>query len=345
MLERQNAEVRIIDLLGRADGTVSGALLSRELGMSRAAVWKHIEALRRAGYAIEAKSRAGYRLISADAPPYGPIEILNSTVTDFIGARVAYFDTIESTNTEALALARAGAKEGTVVVADTQLQGRGRIGRTWVSPAAVNLYTSVILRPSISPPNAHMLTLLAAVALAEVVEEATGKRPSVKWPNDILVDGRKIAGILLEMDSEMDRVHFVVIGIGVNINMDCAALPAELRKGATSVAIERGEEAGGDYSRVEFAAKLYYALEKWYKIVSGSGAGLEGFGPVVEAWRSYFPHEGKRLRVVSFSNSVEGICVGIDFDGALLLQTAPGTVERIISGDVQLCREVPEEGI
>ncbi|MBE9527623.1 MAG: biotin--[acetyl-CoA-carboxylase] ligase [Proteobacteria bacterium] len=341
MLERQNAEVRIIDLLKRASGAVSGALLSRELGMSRAAVWKHIEVLRKAGYAIEAKPRAGYRLVSTEEAPYGPIEFLNSTVTDFIGARIAYFDTVESTNTEALELARAGAEEGTVVVADTQLQGRGRIGRTWVSPAAVNLYTSVILRPAISPPNAHMLTLLAAVALAEVIEEATGKSVAVKWPNDILVEGRKIAGILLEMDSEIDRVHFVVIGIGVNINMDCALLPAELRTGATSVAVERG----GNYSRVEFAANLYYALEKWYKIVSGSGAGLEGFAPVVEAWKGYFPYEGKRLRVVSFSDSTEGICVGIDFDGALLLQTAPGTVERIISGDVQLCREAPEDGV
>jgi BirA family biotin operon repressor/biotin-[acetyl-CoA-carboxylase] ligase len=340
MLERQSAEVRILGLLKVAERAVSGALLSRELGMSRAAVWKHIEALRKAGYAIEAKPRVGYRLIPSGSFPFGAPELLISTETDFIGTHVAFFDSVESTNTEALALARGGAAEGTVVVADTQRQGRGRIGRTWVSPPGVNLYTSIILRPSISPPHAHMLTLLAAVALAEVIEEVIKKRPSVKWPNDILVDGRKIAGILLEMDSEIDRVHFVVMGIGVNINMDCALLPTELRTGATSVAAETGRE----YSRVEFAANLYYTLEKWYKVVSGLGGGLEGFAPVVTAWKSYFPYEGKRLCVSSFSDSTEGICVGIDPDGALLLRVASGKIERIISGDVQLCREAPEEG-
>ncbi len=336
MLERSSAEVRIIELLKGATGPVSGALLSRELGMSRSAVWKHVEALRKAGYAIEAKPRAGYRLASKDFP-FGAVELLSSVQTDTVGSQALFFDSVDSTNTEALRLARDGAVEGAVIVADTQKQGRGRVGRKWVSPPRVNLYTSIILRPSMLPPHAHMLTFLAAVAMAEVIEKVIKKRPTVKWPNDILVDGRKIAGILLEMDSEIDRVHFVVIGIGVNINLDIDLLPHELRIGATSVSIE----AGSDYSRVEFATALYYALEKWYKIVSGLGFGLDGFAPVVEAWRSYFSHEGKTLRVSSFNDTIEGICVGIDSDGALLLRRPSGEVERIISGDVQLCRVEP----
>ena len=336
MLERQSAEVRIIGLLKGAPGAVSGAFLSRELGMSRSAVWKHVEALRKAGYAIEAKPRAGYRLASKDFP-FGAVELLSTVETDIIGSRALFFDSVDSTNTTALKLARDGAAEGTVVVADTQELGRGRIGREWVSPPGVNLHTSVILRPSILPPHAHMLTLLAAVAMAEVIEKVIKKRPTVKWPNDILVNERKVAGILLEMDSEIDRVHFVVVGIGVNINLDLEVLPLELQAGATSVSIE----TGCDYSRVEFATALYYTLEKWYKVVSDRGFGLDGFAPVVEAWRSYFAHEGKTLRVSSFDDSIEGICVGIDSDGALLLRRASGEIERIISGDVQLCRELP----
>ncbi len=217
-----------------------------------------------------------------------------------------------------------------MVVADTQRKGKGRIGRHWVSPPGVNLYTSILLRPPVLPMDAQKLTLLVAVAVAETVSGFLGRRPSLKWPNDILVGSKKLAGILLEMESEADRVKFVVAGIGVNLNMELNLVDPALRPSVTSIM----EETGSPVSRVEFATALYSSVQKWYNPATEAGFDAEGFKPVVEAWRGYFASEGKPVRVKSFDRIIEGVCEGIDPDGALLVRGPSGETERVISGDV-----------
>lgn len=318
----EKAEVEIIRLLKAAPGYISGQRLSAGLGISRAAVWKHIEALRKMGYAIEARASKGYRLL--EARPFNAVELRSLLSGRAFGREVHFFDSIESTNAKAFELARGGAPEGTVVIADAQTKGKGRIGRKWESPAGMNLYLSVVLRPPVAPQGAQGLTFALAVAAAEAVA-ATGPKPAVKWPNDILTGGRKTAGILLEMDSEPDRVHFVVAGIGVNLNMRREMFPGHIRETATSVL----EETGSAVDRGLFAASLLSSMERWYGVYLS-----EGFAPVLSAWKGYFHSAGKPVKVTFFDRTVEGVCAGVDSDGALLLER-DGRVERIISGDVE----------
>jgi len=317
-------EVEIIRLLkGAGAGYTSGQLLSGALGISRAAVWKHVETLRRAGFSIEASPSKGYRL--GGPLPYNAIEVASALSTEFVGGRLLFFESIDSTNRRAFELGRAGEPEGTAVIADGQTDGKGRMGRRWASPPGVNVYTSVLLRPDIPPRRAGELTFVAAVAVAEAVGGFSPTRPVVKWPNDILIGGRKVAGILLEMDAEPDHVHFVVIGVGINVNVRARDLPAGVSPGATSLVDERG----GEVSRCELVRELYSRLERWYKAYI-----KEGFEPVARAWRGYFHSEGSPVRVEVFGRSIEGICLGIDAGGALLVRTASGEVERVVSGDV-----------
>ncbi|CAG1065353.1 BirA family transcriptional regulator, biotin operon repressor / biotin---[acetyl-CoA-carboxylase] ligase [uncultured bacterium] len=315
-------EVEIIRLLKAGAGYTSGQSLSASLGVSRTAVWKHIEALRKMGYAIEASPSKGYRLL--EARPFNGVELQTLLSGKLFGREVHFFDSIDSTNAKAFELAREGAPEGTIVVAETQTRGKGRIGRKWESPAGMNLYLSVILRPKVAPQGAQGLTFVAAVAAAEAVS-ASGVKPAVKWPNDILIGGRKTAGILLEMDSEPDRVHFVVAGIGVNLNARRDMFPEYIKDTATSLF----EETGSSIDRGLFTARLLSSMERWYGVYLS-----EGFVPVLEAWKGSFRTVGKPVKVTFFDRTIEGICAGVDSDGALLLERE-GRLERIISGDVE----------
>jgi BirA family biotin operon repressor/biotin-[acetyl-CoA-carboxylase] ligase len=331
MHERDGADVEIIRLLKSSPKAfVSGEVLRRALGVSRSAVWKHVQGLRKSGYTIEAGPRIGYRL-DLSSLPFNGVELASRLKTDFIGRRICFLKAVDSTNARAFELARLQEPEGTVVVADSQSSGKGRIGRQWTSPPGVNLYTSILFKPAVLPRDAQKLTLLMAVAVAETITGFLGRRPSVKWPNDILVGSRKLAGILMEMESEADRVRFVVAGIGVNINMPMSLVDESLRPVATSIM----EETGKETSRVEFTTALYSCIEKWYNVVSEAGFGSRGFLPVMDAWRGYFVSEGKPVRVRSFGRTIEGICEGIDTDGALLLRRPSGKTERVISGDVE----------
>ena len=331
MEPREAAEVEIIKSLraGRLSpdeqGYTSGQRLSDGLGISRTAVWKHIQSLRKMGFEIEASPSKGYRL-SASSHPFNSVEISSLLTTGTIGNKIFFYDKLESTNRRAFELGRAGAEEGAAVIADSQSHGKGRVGRQWLSPPGVNLYTSLIFRPAIRPQEAHSLTFLMAVAVAEAVSLFCPVKPSVKWPNDVLIGTRKVAGILLEMSSEADRVHFIVAGVGVNINMAHNALPDEIRSIATSL-----KEAGGvEIDRAGFVHTLYSAVEKWYKVYMG-----EGFAPVLKAWRGYFASEGVRVRATSFDKTINGICLGVDDSGALLVRTPSGAIEKVISGDVE----------
>ncbi|MBI5641930.1 MAG: biotin--[acetyl-CoA-carboxylase] ligase [Deltaproteobacteria bacterium] len=322
---KEAAEIEIIRLMKAGRGAyTSGQSLSSSLGISRTAVWKHIKTLKKMGFQIEASPSKGYRLTGE--LPFNGVEVASSLSTKFVGKNIFFYPRIDSTNIKAFELGRSGEGEGTAVIAEAQDKGKGRVGRVWESPAGLNLYTSIILRPPVAPQFAHNLTFVLAVAAAEAVGLFVKQRPTVKWPNDVLVNGRKLAGILLEMDSEPDRVHFVVAGIGVNINIRREMFPPYIKNTATSIAEERGEEAG----RAEFARSLYSSIELWYKIYLD-----KGFLPILEAWKGYFDAEGKEVRVSSFNRAITGVCCGVDADGALLVKLSSGKVERVVSGDVE----------
>lgn len=326
---RQSVDTEILRLLkATGGGYVSGEELSRKLGLSRAAVWKHMEALRSSGYTIDARPRKGY-MLAGRSSPFSGVEIASGLRTSVVGGDVRFFEETDSTNTRAFELARSGAPEGTVVVADAQSGGKGRIGRSWLSPPGLNLYASVILRPELHPMRAQMLTLMSAVAEAEAIGGFVPTAPLLKWPNDVLVRDKKVSGILLEMDSEGDRVKFVVAGFGVNVNM--TDFPEELRGRATSIMMESGRKV----SRVEFARRLLTSLDLWY-----ARCMEEGFDPVVEAWRRSFALEGKPVRVAGYRETIEGICLGIDPDGALLVKKPGGGTVRVLSGDLVALRGV-----
>lgn len=319
-------EVEIIRLLKGGAEYVSGQRLSEALGFSRAAVWKHIRALRKMGYSIEASPSKGYRL--KGQAPFNGVEIASMLTTEFIGKAVHFFDELDSTNIKAFEHGRGGAPEGTVVVADGQTKGKGRIGRRWESPHGLNLYASIILRPQVVPQGAQGLTFVAAVAAAEAVS-SFGLKPAVKWPNDILLNNRKTAGILLEMDSEPDRVHFVVVGIGVNLNISKDMMPDYIKNTATSMMAEKG----APIDRAAFTAGLLSSMERWYKVYL-----TQGFTPVLDEWKKYFDAQGKAVKVTFFDSQITGTCVGVDDTGALLVRKDSGEVEKVVSGDVEAVR-------
>jgi len=306
-------------------GFLSGEEISRKLNVSRTAIWKRVKALITKGYEIEASRRLGYRLIRSPDLLI-PMEVKPLLKTKIIGRKIHWFRKIDSTNLKAYELALHGAKEGEVVIAEMQEKGKGRLGRKWFSPPHKNIYCSIILRPQISPNKATVLTLVASVATADAIEKFSGLRPEIKWPNDILIRGRKVAGILNEIHSEMDRINFIILGIGLNINMDEDMFPEEIRDIATSLKREKGEEI----SRKEFLASLLEELEEWYRIFL-----KEGESPILHAWREKAKIKGKKIKVKSFGEVLDGFGVDIDSDGALILKTSDGRRKRIIAGDLE----------
>jgi BirA family biotin operon repressor/biotin-[acetyl-CoA-carboxylase] ligase len=308
-------------------GFVSGELISRELKVSRTAIWKHINGLREAGYKIEAIPSRGYHLLSS--PDILSLDEMRGKLsTTRIGRQLVCMAETASTNADAFRLAEDSAEEGTVVIADAQSGGKGRRGRVWSSPAGVNLYCSVVLRPAIMPHEAPQLTFLSAVAVARAIELTTALQPEIKWPNDLLIKGRKVAGLLNEMSAETDRVNFVILGIGVNLNMTLAQFPDGLRTPATSLLLEQG----GPVNRVQFAAAMLGELDRLYTDFL-----RHGFGPVRDEWQQRCNANGREV-VVSEAEveTVRGMFHGIDGDGAMLVRFTDGTVERILSGDVRV---------
>ncbi len=318
-------ESEIIKLLKRkVDSYLSGQTLSNAFGISRTAVWKHIKTIKEKGYDIEATPARGYRL-NLQRLPFNSFEIGSGLKTSFIGKDISFYNEIDSTNDVAKEVAAKGAAEGTAVIADCQKKGRGRLGRKWESPKGVNIYTSIILRPNIPPASAPQLTLFSAVAMAETVSEYLDRKPDVKWPNDILINSKKVAGILTEMNSEQDRINFIVLGIGVNLNMTDGMFPEGLKEIATSLKIETGR----DISRTDFIQALYLNMEKWYKNYL-----KYGFESIREAWTGYFAMAGRSVKVREMDGVREGIAMGIDSDGALLLKQKGGHIMRTVSGDM-----------
>jgi BirA family biotin operon repressor/biotin-[acetyl-CoA-carboxylase] ligase len=312
-------------LKGHSPGFVSGEAISRHLKLTRTAVWKRVRNLRTLGYVIEALPRLGYRLTQSPDLLL-PSEISSLLRTKWMGKKIHYFKTIDSTNSTAYQLALKGAQEGEVVIGESQEKGRGRLGRQWVSPPFLNLYLSVILRPKIPPHQASLITLMAAVATADAIEKYARLTPSIKWPNDLLLRKRKVAGLLNEIHSETDRIHFVILGMGINLNMDEEGFPREIRAKATSLK----RETGRPISRKAFVSVLLEELERWYGIFL-----KEGGSPLIKAWKARAQIEGKRVRVTSFGEVLTGRAVDVDSDGALILTTGDGERKRVVAGDIE----------
>ncbi|MEI7637482.1 MAG: biotin--[acetyl-CoA-carboxylase] ligase [Syntrophus sp. (in: bacteria)] len=247
-----------------------------------------------------------------------------------IGGFVRYFREIDSTNTMACHLARDGAPEGTVVVADAQGKGKGRMNRVWQSPPGRNLYVSVILRPRIAPPTAPQLTLVAGVAVAELLAACGLKDVTIKWPNDVLISGKKVCGILTEMNSSASGVDFIILGIGLNININREEFEPALCDTATSLKIETGKA----HDRIEIISGLLNLIETWYKVFLSTG-----FPGVRDAWLNYADILGRPIRVVFREDTQTGVVMGIDDDGTIVMKGADGTTQRVIAGDVYLLKE------
>jgi BirA family biotin operon repressor/biotin-[acetyl-CoA-carboxylase] ligase len=242
-----------------------------------------------------------------------------------LGTEFHYFAEIDSTNTYARRLAEQGAREGGVVIAESQTGGRGRLGKRWVSPPNVNLYFSVILRPKLAPARAPQITLMAAVALAETLQWFLPVPPVIKWPNDILVSGKKLAGILTEVSCGSEQVDFVILGIGVNVNYPLELMPEEIRQLATSLSIVCQKKI----SREDFLRRLIHHLDRCYGEIEENG-----FGPLAPRWEAYFGLRGQRVRIELLDEVTFGTAKGIDQDGALLLEDDHRELQRVIAGDV-----------
>lgn len=303
-----------------------GKALARALGLgrpvSRAVLWKRVESLRKLRYRVVGSPESGYRLAASPDVPY-PWEIRDGLKAGRMGREMVFYSATDSTNARAKVLAEAGAPEGTVVAADRQWAGRGRMGRRWHSPAGVNLYLTVLLRPPLPPSRVPPIALVAAVATARALE-GVGVRPDLKWPNDLFVEGRKVSGILAELSAEADRVDYVLLGIGVNVNEPLARLPAEIRAIAGSLRASLGRGVG----RVPLARGILSELDQLY------GQYLrEGFAPLRRQWERRSTLWGKTVRVEIGPRSLVGTAVSLDDGGALLVRVGR-RLERVLAGDV-----------
>jgi BirA family biotin operon repressor/biotin-[acetyl-CoA-carboxylase] ligase len=315
---------KIIEFLKKNPNYVSGEELSHHLRISRQGLWKHIQELRVAGYEILAVPHLGYHLDSCPDRLF-PFEITSHLNTKFIGKKIYYFEVLSSTMDEAVKLGLAGSPEGTVVLAETQTRGRGRLGRHWFSPKYKGIYFSLILRPKILPNATPMLTLLCAVSICEAIKENLGLEAQIKWPNDIFMHHKKLGGILTELNAEMDLVRFAVIGIGLNVNTD----KKNLLTGATSLKEQKKEQV----NRLALLQDILRRIEKNYLFFNAHGA-----ADVINKWREYSLTLGKRIKVICQKAHLEGEAVDIDVDGGLLVRKDSGLVEKIMAGDVVHCR-------
>jgi len=324
---------RILDSLRRASGkTCSGETLSAELGVSRAQVWKHVETLRHRGYAIGAEAGDGYRLESAPDRLY-PEEIEAGLSTKWLARDIHYFESTDSTNRVALELARGGAGGGTTVISEEQTAGRGRLGRAFHSPPFVNLYTSIVLRPKITTAEAPTWILAAAVAVADTVAAFVPDPAavSIKWPNDVQLGDLKTSGILMELAAEATHVDHLVLGIGVNLNVDPTTFPDEFRVRATSLCGHLGHSV----DRAEFTRQLYGNLEA---VLDESEA--NGFDAVRPRFDERFTMRGRSVRVIQQEGiEISGEALGIDPHGALRLRTESDEEILVLAGDVTIAKE------
>lgn len=314
---------RLLEYLeAQEGGYVSGAALCDQLGITRSAIWKWVEQLRKDGYKIEAVSSRGYRLVEKPDRLY-PWEVGRGLGTEIIGTRFHYEPVLDSTNTKCKKLARDGAPEGLVVLTEEQRAGRGRRGRSWVSPPYLGIYCSVLLRPQIPLQQVAQMSLMTAVALQAEIEGST-----IKWPNDLLIGDRKLGGILVEVDAEPDLVKAVIVGFGINVNQEQDQLPLDLQKTATSLRISHQRS----FARVALLQRLLLSLERTYK-----GFLSEGFGPILQRCKAVCSTLKREVVVYKPGGDIlQGTALDIAADGALVVQSTTGELVPVYAGEVSV---------
>jgi BirA family biotin operon repressor/biotin-[acetyl-CoA-carboxylase] ligase len=309
--------------LREQDDYVSGDYIAERLGLSRTAVWKYMNQLDHLGYRINKLKGKGYRLVGTPDRLY-PWEVARYLKTDIVGSNIVYRDEVDSTNALAFKLALAGENEGCCVIAERQEKGKGRLGRKWFSPTGKNLYLSLILKPPIHPSRVYPITFISCLAVVDTVADATGLPAELKWPNDVLIHGKKICGTLLEISTEADMVRFVVIGIGFNVNVAEADMDREIAAKATSLFMESKKM----YERAPLCGMLLNNLERYYRVFMEKGE-----REICRIWEERAKIRGRHLEITQMGETYRGTAEGIDRDGAILLNIG-GTTKKIIAGDV-----------
>ncbi|RGR61866.1 biotin--[acetyl-CoA-carboxylase] ligase [Agathobacter rectalis] len=315
----------ILRLLRSADGYISGQELCNRFGVSRTAVWKAINQLKEAGYEIEAQQNKGYRLMAAP-DLMTEAEIKSLMHTDWVAKEVLYFDTIDSTNTKAQELAEKGYPSGTLVVADKQESGKGRRGRSWVSPSGTGIFMTLMIKPDINPNNASMLTLVAALAVAKAITSVTGEEAMIKWPNDIVVNGKKVCGILTEMNAQFDYINHIVVGIGINVHNE--SFPEEISQMASSLMIEAG---GKRFHRAQIIAETMSYFEQYYDTFLKT----QDLSALVREYDELLVNRNKSVRVLDPKEPFDGKAMGITPKGELIVDTWESR-KLVSSGEVSV---------
>lgn len=315
----------ILRLLRSADGYISGQELCNRFGVSRTAVWKAINQLKEAGYEIEAHQNKGYRLMAAP-DLMTEAEIKSLMHTEWVAKEVLYFDTIDSTNTKAQELAEKGYPSGTLVVADKQESGKGRRGRSWVSPSGTGIFMTLMIKPDINPNNASMLTLVAALAVAKAITSVTGEEAMIKWPNDIVVNSKKVCGILTEMNAQFDYINHIVVGIGINVHNE--SFPEEISQMASSLMIEAG---GKRFHRAQIIAETMSYFEQYYDTFLKT----QDLSALVREYDELLVNRNKSVRVLDPKEPFDGKAMGITPKGELIVDTWESR-KLVSSGEVSV---------
>lgn len=315
----------ILRLLRSAEGYISGQELCNRFGVSRTAVWKAINQLKEAGYEIEAQQNKGYRLMAAP-DLMTEAEIKSLMHTEWVAKEVLYFDTIDSTNTKAQELAEKGYPSGTLVVADKQESGKGRRGRSWVSPSGTGIFMTLMIKPDINPNNASMLTLVAALAVAKAITSVTGEEAMIKWPNDIVVNSKKVCGILTEMNAQFDYINHIVVGIGINVHNE--SFPEEISQMASSLMIEAG---GKRFHRAQIIAETMSYFEQYYDTFLKT----QDLSALVREYDELLVNRNKSVRVLDPKEPFDGKAMGITPKGELIVDTWESR-KLVSSGEVSV---------
>lgn len=322
-----NAKDELLKRLFEANGQpVSGQEIADEFGISRTAIWKYVKDLEKGGYEIGTVHKKGYYLIAAP-DRVNTANVQRYLVTKMYGQRIDYFKTCISTQVIAHELAQSGVPNGTVIISEEQTAGKGRLSRPWISTARKGIWMSVISRPELTPQQAPQMTLVAAVAVTRAIEEVVGIQAQIKWPNDIFVGGKKVAGILTELQADPDRIKAIILGIGINVNQNEVDFPEELMPIATSLK----KELGKSVNRAELIAKTLQFLEQYTNLYE-----THGFNPIKLLWEGYSNMVGQRIRAAMVNETIEGIALGISSEGTLELQLDDGTVRGIYSADIDI---------
>lgn len=314
-------------LLENREDYISGEYISKKLGVSRTAVWKNINALREAGYTIDSVSNKGYQL--KEIPDIIDDVHLNKMLkTSSLGRNIKIYESIGSTNTKAKELALNGAPHGTLIIADEQTEGKGRRGRRWVSRPGTGLWMTLLLRPTLPPQFAPQLTIIAALSTVKAIAETTQLEPQIKWPNDIIINSKKVCGILTEIQAEPEVTNYIVVGIGINVNGSSAEMPDEL----SSIATTLEEEAGKGIRRMELAASLLNKFEPLYE----EYVSTHDLSFVLDEYKKYSATLNKHVKVIGAAETFEGIVTAITNDGTLLVRTEDDSTREVLSGDVSI---------